>query len=117
MSLTATYRNTIQLFQPFAIKKIEDSRLKQTMMTRKLNETEILVAGGLEVLRQVKSNNDSKLIPVVIMSSSKKELDIVTGYELGVNSFVVKPVEFNNFANAVGELGLYQVLVNQPAVI
>jgi two-component system response regulator len=72
---------------------------------------------GIEVLRQVKSNELTKLIPIVIMTSSKEEQDIVISYELGVNSFVVKPVEFTDFAKAVSELGLYWVLVNQPAFI
>lgn len=69
---------------------------------------------GIEVLRQIKSNSETKRIPVVIMTSSKEEQDIIRSYELGVNSFVVKPVEFNNFAKAVSELGLYWVLINQP---
>ena len=69
---------------------------------------------GIEVLRQIKSNSETKRIPVVIMTSSKEEQDIIRSYELGVNSFVVKPVEFNDFAKAVSELGLYWVLINQP---
>ena len=72
---------------------------------------------GIEVLRQVKGNEDTKLIPIVIMTSSKEEQDIIISYKLGVNSFVVKPVEFHDFAKAVSELGLYWVLVNQPPVI
>jgi two-component system response regulator len=72
---------------------------------------------GIEVLRQVKSNESTRLIPVVIMTSSKEEQDIIESYRLGVNSFVVKPVEFKDFAKAVSELGLYWVLVNQPPVI
>jgi CheY-like chemotaxis protein len=69
---------------------------------------------GIEVLRQIKANNETKRIPVVIMTSSKEEQDIIRSYELGVNSFVVKPVEFNDFAKAVSELGLYWVLINHP---
>lgn len=69
---------------------------------------------GIEVLRRVKSDPFTKSIPVVIMTSSKEELDIVKSYELGVNSYVVKPVSFNSFSKAVSELGLYWVLVNQP---
>jgi two-component system response regulator len=69
---------------------------------------------GIEVLRQIKSNEQTRKIPVVIMTSSKEEQDIVTSYELGVNSFVVKPVDFNAFAKAVSELGMYWVLTNQP---
>ncbi|GEO11177.1 response regulator [Segetibacter aerophilus] len=69
---------------------------------------------GIEVLRQIKSHEATKTIPVVIMTSSKEELDIIKSYQLGVNSYVVKPVDFNNFSKAVSELGLYWVLINQP---
>lgn len=72
---------------------------------------------GIEVLRQIKSNEQTRKIPVVIMTSSREEQDIITSYELGVNSFVVKPVDFNAFAKAVSELGMYWVLTNQPPVI
>ena len=68
---------------------------------------------GIEVLRQLKSNPETKFIPIVIMTSSKEERDLVSSYELGVNSFVVKPVVFGEFAKAVSELGLYWVLTNQ----
>lgn len=68
---------------------------------------------GIEVLRQVKSDEFTRIIPVVIMTSSKEEQDIISSYQLGVNSYVVKPVEFENFARAVTELGLYWLLMNQ----
>lgn len=69
---------------------------------------------GIEVLRQIKSNEITSIIPVVIMTSSKEEQDIVTSYKLGVNSYVVKPVDFEGFAKAVSELGFYWLLTNQP---
>ncbi len=69
---------------------------------------------GIEVLRRLKTDRGTKSIPVVIMTSSKEEQDIVKSYELGVNSYVVKPVNFNDFAKAVSELGLYWILANQP---
>ena len=69
---------------------------------------------GIEVLRQLKSHDASKTIPVVIMTSSKEEQDIIRSYQLGVNSYVVKPVDFEGFAKAVSELGLYWLLTNQP---
>ncbi|MES1250260.1 MAG: response regulator, partial [Chitinophaga rupis] len=69
---------------------------------------------GIEVLRQLKSQEISKTIPVVIMTSSKEEQDIIRSYQLGVNSYVVKPVDFEGFAKAVSELGLYWLLTNQP---
>ncbi len=68
---------------------------------------------GIEVLRQIKSNEATRSIPVVIMTSSKEEQDIITSYNLGVNSYVVKPVNFEGFARAVAELGLYWLINNQ----
>jgi two-component system, response regulator len=70
---------------------------------------------GIEVLRQIKSNPATKTIPVVIMTSSKEEQDIITSYNLGVNSYVVKPVDFDSFARAVSELGFYWLITNQYA--
>jgi CheY-like chemotaxis protein len=71
---------------------------------------------GIEVLRQLKSQDTSRIIPIVIMTSSKEEQDIINSYQLGVNSYVVKPVEFEGFARAVSQLGLYWLLTNQPPV-
>lgn len=68
---------------------------------------------GIEVLRQIKSNEATRTIPVVIMTSSKQEQDIITSYDLGVNSYVVKPVDFEGFAKAVAELGCYWLIINQ----
>jgi two-component system, response regulator len=69
---------------------------------------------GIEVLRQLKSNEVTRCIPVVIMTSSKEEQDIISSYELGVNSYVVKPVDFEGFAKAISQLGLYWLITNQP---
>lgn len=71
---------------------------------------------GLEVLRKVKGDERTKTIPVVVMTSSKEERDIVESYKLGVNSYVVKPVDFEKFTQCVSELGLYWLLLNQPPV-
>ena len=68
---------------------------------------------GIEVLRQLKLNEVTRTIPVVIMTSSKEEQDIITSYDLGVNSYVVKPVDFEGFAKAVSELGFYWLITNQ----
>jgi len=68
---------------------------------------------GIEVLQQIKTNELTKLIPVVIMTSSREQKDIVDSYSLGVNSYVVKPVDFESFAKAVSALGLYWILSNQ----
>ena len=69
---------------------------------------------GLEVLRRIKTDPRTKRIPVVVMTSSREERDIVESYELGVNSYVVKPVDFEQFVRSVSELGLYWLLLNQP---
>lgn len=71
---------------------------------------------GMQVLAKVKSNDATKKIPVVILTSSKEDPDLSKCYELGANSFIVKPVEFDSFINAVTELGMYWMLLNQPPV-
>lgn len=69
---------------------------------------------GIEVLRRIKSDERTKKIPVVMLTSSKEDPDIEECYRLGVNSYVVKPVEFNHFIKAITDLGLYWMILNQP---
>lgn len=69
---------------------------------------------GLEVLRRIKADRITRSIPVVVLTSSREEPDLARCYELGVNSYVVKPVGFDNFSQAVASLGLYWLLLNQP---
>jgi two-component system response regulator len=71
---------------------------------------------GMEVLRQVKADERTRTIPVVVLTSSKEDKDIAESYKLGVNSYISKPVEFDEFAKTVSELGLYWLLVNHPPV-
>ena len=69
---------------------------------------------GLEVLRKLKGDERTRRIPVVVLTSSREDQDISECYELGVNSYIVKPVEFDSFMQSVAELGLYWMLLNKP---
>ncbi len=70
--------------------------------------------GGLEVLQQIKSDENLKMIPVVVLTSSNEEKDMMRSYRLGVNAYVVKPVDFHEFVNAVKELGVFWAVINEP---
>lgn len=70
---------------------------------------------GLEVLERIRSHERTKMIPVVVLTSSEEEKDRIQSYRLGVNSYIVKPVEFDSFAKVVSEIGFYWVLLNKPA--
>ena len=69
---------------------------------------------GLEVLRRIRDDERTRLLPVVILTSSKEERDLVEGYRLGANSYVRKPVNFDDFVDAARQLGLYWLLLNEP---
>jgi len=69
---------------------------------------------GIEVLRRIKTDERTKKIPVVVLTSSKEDPDIKACYALGVNSYVVKPVDFNEFQKAISDLGLFWMIINQP---
>jgi len=69
---------------------------------------------GLEVLQQIKSDEKLKMIPVVVLTSSREERDMVASYKLGVNAYVVKPVDFHEFVNAIKELGVFWAIINEP---
>ena len=69
---------------------------------------------GLEVLQQIKSDEKLRMIPVVVLTSSREERDMVASYKLGVNAYVVKPVDFHEFVNAIKELGICWAVINEP---
>jgi len=69
---------------------------------------------GLEVLQQIKSDEKLRMIPVVVLTSSREDKDMVASYKLGVNAYVVKPVDFHEFVNAIKELGVFWAVINEP---
>ena len=91
----------------FADRRVENGP-KVVLLDLKLPKVD-----GLEVLQRIKSDERTKKIPVVVMTSSREDRDLVTCYELGVNGYVVKPVEFEDFSRAVSELGFYWLLLNE----
>lgn len=82
-----------------------------------LLDLKLLKVDGMEVLKQIKSDPRTKTIPVVIMTSSKEERDLVASYNLGANSYIQKPVDFDQFRETVKTIGLYWLVINQPPVV
>ena len=95
----------------YAHRRIEDGP-KVVLLDLKLP-----LVDGIEVLRQVKGDPRTQVIPVVVLTTSREERDVVDSYRLGVNSYIVKPVDFDQFAEAMKQLGMYWLLLNQPPVL
>ncbi len=94
---------------PYADRDPED-RPRLILLDLKLPKVD-----GLQVLRELKANEATRTIPVVILTSSQEEKDLITGYNLGVNSYIQKPVDFDQFQKTIRQTGFYWLLVNQPA--
>jgi two-component system, response regulator len=88
-----------------------NQKLKVILLDLKLPKV-----NGLEVLREIKSSETTRSIPVVVLTSSKEERDLVESYKYGVNSYIVKPLDFDQFLNSVSDLGLYWLLLNEIPV-
>ncbi len=86
-----------------------DDRPKVILLDLKLPKVD-----GIEVLRRIKGDPKTHTIPVVVLTSSREDRDIIETYNLGVNSYIVKPVQFDEFANVIREMGLYWKMINQP---
>jgi two-component system response regulator len=82
-----------------------------------LLDLKLPLVGGLDVLRRIKADPRTQPIPVVMLTSSREERDIVESYQLGVNSYIVKPVDFAQFTEAMRTLGMYWLLLNQPPIL
>jgi len=95
----------------YSSRKIEDSP-KIILLDLKLPKID-----GLQVLKRIKSDPRTKSIPVVVLTSSKEQNDVVKSYDVGVNSYIVKPVNFERFASAVRDVGMYWLLLNHPAKV
>ena len=93
---------------PYAGRRLHDGPMVVLL------DLKLPLVDGLEVLRRVKSDPLTRGLPVVVLTSSSEERDVVESYQLGVNSYIVKPVDFEQFTEAVRQLGLYWVLLNEP---
>jgi CheY-like chemotaxis protein len=91
-----------------------DGKACEDLPTITLLDIKLPRLDGLEVLRQIRGNERTKRLPVVMLTSSDEERDIAASYDLGVNSYIRKPVDFNQFVEAIQHLGLYWMVINEP---
>src|SRR4051795_5643750 len=92
---------------PYAGRRLHDGPMVVLL------DLKLPLVDGLEVLRRVKSDPQTRALPVVVLTSSREERDVVESYQLGVNSYIVKPVDFEQFMQSIGQVGLYWVVINQ----
>jgi two-component system response regulator len=97
-----------------ALKYLRAASAAKNLPTVTLLDLKLPKVDGLEVLKQIRADEQLRLLPVVILTSSKEEQDILRSYGLGANSYIRKPVDFDQFVNAVHQLGLYWLLLNEP---
>jgi two-component system, response regulator len=91
-----------------------DGKIRDGMPTLTLLDIKLPKVDGLEVLRRIRGNESTHRLPVVMLTSSDEERDIATSYDLGVNSYIRKPVDFNQFVESIQQLGLYWLVINEP---
>jgi two-component system, response regulator len=91
-----------------------DGKAREGLPTLTLLDIKLPKVDGLEVLRRIRGDERTKRLPVVMLTSSDEERDIATSYDLGVNSYIRKPVDFNQFVEAIQHLGLYWLVINEP---
>ena len=107
-------RDGVEALDYLSLTDGNDKKEPHALPTVVLLDLKLPKVDGLGVLRRIRSDERTRLLPVVIVTSSKEEQDLIDGYSLGANSYVQKPVDFVQFSDAVKQLGLYWLLLNEP---